>query len=116
LIRPPASRFAPLTPEERQEVMRRSPVSGRYEETVDRESAYERLSARVAGAEPSAGSTPFPSDSARPPKPATRRAPSVVEAAAMSAARAIGSQVGRELIRGVLGSLLGGGSSSRRRR
>jgi DNA helicase HerA-like ATPase len=116
LVRPPASRFAPLTPAERQEVMRRSPVSGRYEQTVDRESAYERLAARVAGAEPSAGQPPLPSDAALPPKPAARRAPNVVEAVAISAARAIGSQVGRELIRGVLGSLLGGGSSGRRRR
>jgi DNA helicase HerA-like ATPase len=116
LVRPPASRFAPLTPEERQEVMRRSPVSGRYDQAVDRESAYERLSARAGGAEPSAGSMPRPSDAALPPKPTARRAPNVVEAVAMSAARAIGSQVGRELIRGVLGSLLGGGSSSRRRR
>jgi DNA helicase HerA-like ATPase len=115
LVRPPASRFAPLAPEERQEVMRRSPVSGRYEQTVDRDSAYERLSARVGGVGPSAG-PPLQSDAALPPKPAARRAPNVVEAAAMSAARAIGSQVGRELIRGVLGSLLGGGSSSRRRR
>jgi DNA helicase HerA-like ATPase len=115
LVRPPASRFAPLTPEERQEVMRRSPVAGHYGQTVDRESAYERLSARVGGAGPSAG-PPLPSDAALPPKPAARRAPNVVEAVAMSAARAIGSQVGRELIRGVLGSLLGGGSSSRRRR
>jgi hypothetical protein len=116
LVRPPASQFAPLTPEERQEVMRRSPVSGRYEQTADRESAYERLSARVAGVEPSAGPPPLPSDAALPPKLASRRAPNVVEAVAMSAARAIGSQVGRELIRGVLGSLLGGGTSSRRRR
>jgi DNA helicase HerA-like ATPase len=116
LVRPPSSRFAPLTPAERQEVMRRSPVSGRYEQAVDRESAYERLSARVVGAAPSSGQAPLPSDAALPPKPTTRQAPSVVGAVAMSAARAIGSQVGRELIRGVLGSLLGGGSSSRRRR
>ncbi|MFN3398395.1 MAG: helicase HerA-like domain-containing protein, partial [Sulfurimicrobium sp.] len=32
----------------------------------------------------------------------------VAEAAIKSAARAIGSQVGREIIRGVLGSILGG--------
>jgi DNA helicase HerA-like ATPase len=116
LVRPPASRLSPLTPAERQEVMRRSPVSGRYEQTVDRESAYERLSARAGRSGSSAGPTQLPSEEALPPKPTTRQAPSVVEAAAMSAARAIGSQIGRELIRGVLGSLLGGGSSGRRRR
>ena len=42
------------------------------------------------------------------------RKDSVLETVAKSAARTIGSTVGRELIRGVLGSLLGG--SSRRRR
>ncbi|MFZ5863629.1 MAG: helicase HerA-like domain-containing protein [Nitrospirota bacterium] len=116
LVRPPASRLAPLAPAERQEVMRRSPVSGRYEQTVDRESAHERLSARVGGGESSAGPARLPADATLPPKPTTRQVPSVVGAAAMSAARAIGSQIGRELIRGVLGSLLGGGTAGRRRR
>ena len=41
------------------------------------------------------------------------RRDSVVEAMAKSAARAVGSQVGREIIRGVLGSIFGGGSRRR---
>ncbi len=109
LIRPPASCLPPLTPAERQEVIRSSVVFGRYEQTIDRESAYERLAARVGDA-----GVPGPlheSGSVKRPVPAPRGRPrqGVVEAVAMSAARAIGSQVGRELIRGVLGSLLGGG-------
>jgi DNA helicase HerA-like ATPase len=109
LIRPPSSRLAPLTPAERQDVIRTSPVFGRYEATRDRESAYERLAARVAGADESSV-PPQPASSDRPaPAPRGRPRQSPIEAAAMSAARAIGSQVGRELIRGVLGSLLGGG-------
>ena len=43
------------------------------------------------------------------------RKPGLMEAAATSAVRQIGSAVGRELIRGVLGSLLGGSTTRRRR-
>ena len=39
--------------------------------------------------------------------------PGILDAAAKSAARTMGSQVGREIIRGVLGSILGGGSRRR---
>ena len=42
------------------------------------------------------------------------RHPGLAEKAAQSAVRSIGSAVGREIIRGVLGSLLGGGGSRRR--
>ncbi|HWB40202.1 MAG TPA: helicase HerA-like domain-containing protein, partial [Gemmatimonadales bacterium] len=47
LIRPPCSRIGPATPEERREVMGRSPLAGRYEQTIDRESAYEVLQRRA---------------------------------------------------------------------
>src|SRR5690606_16409613 len=43
LIRPPSARMGPVTPEERRKVMGLSPVAGQYDETVDRESAYEIL-------------------------------------------------------------------------
>jgi uncharacterized protein len=45
---PPGCRLGPVTPEERAAAMRDSIVAGVYEEAVDRESAYEKLSARVA--------------------------------------------------------------------
>ena len=107
LVRPPESRLGPLTEAERREHLQRSPLAGRYDESVDRESAYELLSKRGAeklAAQPPAGS-----------KPAARgREPeSIAGALAKSAARAIGSQIGRQIVRGVLGSLLGG--SARRR-
>ncbi len=47
LIRPPRSRMGPITAEERKTVMSRSPVQGRYETLVDRESAYEKLTERA---------------------------------------------------------------------
>ncbi len=123
---PPGCRLGPITPEERAEVMRVSLVAGVYDTTVDRESAYEKLNARVADAPAAkAGKTATAPQASgglldklgewlgggSGPRGGHREG--AVEAAAKSAARAIGSQVGREIVRGVLGSLLGGG---RRRR
>lgn len=48
LIRPPSSRMAPITPQERKKVMQGSPVLGQYDDRVDRESAYEVLKKRAA--------------------------------------------------------------------
>jgi len=111
LVRPPESRIGPLTDGERTEHLARSPLKGRYDQAVDRESAYELLKQRgeqaAAAAEQQKASAP-PAKRGREPE-------SVVEAMAKSAARAIGSQIGRQIVRGVLGSLLGSGSSSRRR-
>jgi hypothetical protein len=47
LIRPPEGRVGPVTAEERQSVIEYSPVYGKYEEAVDRESAHEMLSKRT---------------------------------------------------------------------
>ena len=47
LIRPPSGRMGPITPEERKSVITNSPVFGQYEETVDRDSAYEKLQAKA---------------------------------------------------------------------
>ncbi|MDA9468831.1 helicase HerA-like domain-containing protein [Bradyrhizobium sp. CCBAU 53415] len=49
MIRPPTARIGPITPEERKTIMSRSPVKGKYDTAVDRESAYEILQKRVAG-------------------------------------------------------------------
>ena len=88
----------------RQEQLSRSPLKGRYDETVDRESAYELLKHRGEQAAAQAEETKF----AEKPAARGREPQSMVEAMAKSAARAIGSQLGRQLVRGVLGSLLGG--------
>ena len=47
LVRPPASRLGPLSDGERSELMKLSPVSGQYDERIDRESAFEKLKARA---------------------------------------------------------------------
>jgi DNA helicase HerA-like ATPase len=118
-ILPPASRIGPITPDERRAAMDKSLVAGHYEKAVDRESAYEQLAKRAGAktegnAAPSAGGLGgilqkigFPGgNGSAAPKGRTRESP--IEAATKSAARAIGSEVGRRIIRGVLGSILGG--------
>ena len=44
---PPRSRMGTVTAEERQETMAASPLAGKYDQTVDRESAYEILQGRA---------------------------------------------------------------------
>ncbi len=120
LVRPPKSRMGVLTPEERRLVMSRSPVAGRYDTAVDRESAHERLAARAeragqdararqaAEAQADIGNGRRRSASGARKVPA-RRGDSVMQAAIKSATRSvassIGRQVGQSLLRGILGSL-----------
>jgi DNA helicase HerA-like ATPase len=105
LIYPPKSQLPPLTPAERDQVIKQSAFYGHYEKVVDRESAYEMLKTRAPQA-----------DQTRTPSSPTwqSEAGSLLEAAGKSAVRAMGTQVGREIIRGVLGSIFG--SSTRKRR
>ncbi|GAB4360731.1 MAG: DUF853 domain-containing protein [Oricola sp.] len=133
LIRPPSSRLGPLEDNERAEVMKLSPVAGQYDETVDRESAYEMLIARAektaaeerrreeeeAREEERGSRWTLPdfddeddgrrSRSSTKRKTSTRRRSSgrqtVAEAAMKSLARSVSSQLGRALVRGILGSL-----------
>jgi DNA helicase HerA-like ATPase len=51
LVRPPASRLGPITPQERVKLMAESPVAGQYDQTVDRESAFELLQKRAVEAQ-----------------------------------------------------------------
>ncbi|WP_291859466.1 helicase HerA-like domain-containing protein [Bradyrhizobium sp.] len=57
MIRPPTARMGPIAPQEREAIMGKSPVKGKYDVTVDADSAYEMLQKRVAGtAAPADGS------------------------------------------------------------
>jgi len=122
LVVPPGTRIGPITAQERAELMRASQVAGVYDRIEDRESAYEKLSQRVAetgapgkadqGGKQQAGGGllgTLGSILSGSTGPRGGRREGAVEAATRSAARAIGSEVGRQIIRGVLGSLLGGG-------
>ncbi|XSG84213.1 MAG: helicase HerA-like domain-containing protein [Methylohalobius sp. ZOD2] len=94
LIRPPRSRIGPVEETVRNDRIERSPLQGRYEATVDRESAHELLQQRAAHSV------------AVEPKPRRSGRQGVGEAFLKSAARSIGSQIGRQLIRGIMGALL----------
>ena len=106
LIYPPRSRLTPLTQEERRRIIQSSVIYGHYEKTIDRESAYERLKTRTEPSPSEPQQKPFPPRQGAEPKPETIR---LLEAMAKSAAHAVGSQIGRQIIRGVLGSLFGSG-------
>jgi DNA helicase HerA-like ATPase len=64
-ILPPASRIGPITPDERRAVISSSVIRGHYEQTVDRESAYEKLKARTESRQQEAA----PNDPAAPAQP-----------------------------------------------
>ncbi len=114
-IYPPQSQIGPITPEQRQALLTNSLVAGQYEKVVDRESAFEKLKARhgteatptptteSGGLGGILGKLGLPGQSAG----ASKRE-GVVEAAMKSAARAMASEAGRRIIRGVLGSIFGG--------
>jgi hypothetical protein len=106
LIAPPESRIGPLTDEERRGRIERSPLRGRYEQSIDRESAYEILKQRAA--QELREQEPDPRPASRSAKRGGRSRQGVGEAFIKSAARAVGSQLGRQIVRGVLGSLFGG--------
>ncbi len=133
MIVPPNSQIGPIDPARRQQLITTSVVAGVYEVAVDRESAFERLTARVEAAAPVAAPSATPqftpgysSASAAPAAaaptggglgdlffgstgPRGGRREGLVDLVAKSAARSVGSSVARELTRGLFGSLLGGG-------
>src|SRR6266436_2215069 len=47
MVRPPSARVGPITPDERKALMAESPVKGKYDQTVDSESAFELLQKRL---------------------------------------------------------------------
>ncbi len=127
LIVPPHCRIGSITPEERTVVRSRSPVGGKYDTDVNRESAFERLNAAPEEATPTAPAT---HGRAPAPKPdadegptwgerfkeflfGTKRRQGAIESVAKSAMRTAGTRVTNQILRGVLGGVSGG---SRRRR
>ena len=128
---PPCSRIGPIADGDRDRIRKAGQaLYGHYDQTVDRESAYEKLKARTLSKE--GGTTTV----ARAPESQPASGTSMTSglggvlagvllgttgprgghhdgllgAAAKSAARAVGSNVGRAIIRGTLGSIFGGRS------
>ena len=104
LIAPPESRIGPVSDAERRQVMQRSPLRGRYDASMDRQSAYEMLEQRAQLAEAEEEKRRL---AEKKPSSGRRQRQSVGEAMMKSAARSIGSSIGRQIIRGILGSLFG---------
>lgn len=106
LVAPPQSRIGPLTETERKALVAASPLAGRYDKPVDRESAYEMLTARKG--EPV---EPVPQPKADEESFADKAGEFLQSAAGQaikSAVRQAANQLGRQLVRGLMGSLLGG--------
>jgi DNA helicase HerA-like ATPase len=110
-IVPPSSQLGPLAEAERTQLVRASPLFGRYETAIDRESAYEKLTQRTEAkpAEPEHSANPVSDILFGKTGPrGGRQSQGVLEALTKSAARSIGSELGRQVLRGILGSVLGG--------
>ena len=129
LIRPPSSHLGAIEDATRAALIGMSPLAGKYDQLIDRESAYEILKARAAAAADEVAraqahaqddaaadrefrtarrySAPAPkARAATAAKPrATGRSDSVGEAFAKSFARQLGTKSGQAIVRGVLGGL-----------
>jgi DNA helicase HerA-like ATPase len=127
-VLPPAGQLGPITPAQRQALIAGSLVAGVYEQAQDRESAYERLKGQAAAQDnASANPKPLPGQGPAPDEktsgglmgslsemlfggtgPRGGQRDGVAQMVVKSAVRTVGSAVGREIVRGVMGSLLGG--------
>jgi hypothetical protein len=124
-VLPPGSQIGPITTEQRQALLKNSLVAGIYEKAVDRESAHEMLQSRVQATTSGAASAPGNGAAGRSESggmlgglndmlfgttgPRGAKYDGLAQSLAKSAVRTMGSAVGREIIRGVLGSIFGGG-------
>jgi DNA helicase HerA-like ATPase len=109
LIRPPESRMGPITPQERDKLIKSSPVYGQYDEAVDRDSAYEKLSKRAneraAAQEKAAAEKQAQREARAAPRQRESATDRFVKNVAGSVGRQVGSMVVRSLVRGILGGL-----------
>lgn len=124
LIRPPSSQLGPIDPALRAQLVVQSPVKGKYDAPVDRESAYEMLRARAEKAAAEATrAAPEPvaeqddglsrarrydgaaREADRPAQTSSGRSDSIGTAFAKSFARQLGTRTGQAVVRGILGSL-----------
>jgi len=115
LIASPGCRIGTVTDAERAAVRARSPIGPKYDTSVDRESAFEKLAARTQAAPADDEAKPSAKGeadtdggwmgTAKDMLFGTKRRQGMVETMAKSVVRNAGSQLGRALLRGVLGSL-----------
>ena len=124
---PPGSQIGPINEEQRKTLLAQSLVAGVYEKAVDRESAYEVLRGRTgasgdgtaptagpgpAGAAPAAGEGSAVMDGLKDllfgtTGPRGGKHDGLVQTMAKSTMRTMGNSLGKEILRGVLGGILG---------
>jgi hypothetical protein len=118
LMAPPCSQIGPMDEAERAQLRERSPLRGIYEQSVDRESAYELLGRRqqqieetrtreLQAEEERKRREQEEKAAERRQRGSGRQRQGIVEAMAKSVARSIGSSLGRRIVRGILGSITG---------
>jgi DNA helicase HerA-like ATPase len=119
LIRPPESRLGPITEAERAETMTASPLAGRYDKALDRQSAHELLAARAETAardaamaeemlaEAQAREQPGRGRRYEPTR-GGRAQPSLGSEIARTVVKQLGTRQGQALVRGILGGLFKG--------
>ena len=120
LVAPPRCRMGAITEAERAQVRAGSPVGGKYDTRIDRDSAAEMLAKK---AEAKAEQAQAPQAKTREQDDAeqggfgsavkdavfgTKRRQGMIETMAKQTARTVGSQVGRQILRGILGGIFGG--------
>ena len=123
LIRPPSSQLGPISPAERKAVLGNSSLAGKYERSVDRDSAFEALARRAEQAAAAAAAQEEAEDTqpvatrefntarrytgARVSRSSARKGnrDTVADAFAKSMARSVGTRAGSALVRGILGGL-----------
>jgi DNA helicase HerA-like ATPase len=115
-VAPPQSRIGPLSEAERAALIRQSPLLGRYERPIDRESAYELLMARAEQAAAAVQQAEKDQATAAGEKQENGIGSAAGEllggfASQMmkTAMRQAANQISRQLVRGLLGSLMGKG-------
>ncbi|TDS70608.1 helicase HerA-like C-terminal domain-containing protein [Comamonas sp. JUb58] len=126
-VLPPGSQIGPITTEQRQALLKNSLVAGVYDTPVDRESAYEILKARAGQATAAQGGKPGAGAAAGTAGaedgglmgsindilfgttgPRGGKKDGIVQSMAKSTARSFGTKLGNQILRGVLGSIMGG--------
>ena len=115
LIVPPHCRIGAISEQERASVRQLSPIGGKYDTAVNRESAHERLQQRaeaMAIAEPKAKAKAATQEDegigglVKDWLFGTSRRQGALEAMAKSTLRTAGNQLGKQILRGVLGSIM----------
>lgn len=111
-IRPPESRMGPAIASEREKVIAVSPVLDRYDEAIDRKSAFELLTAR---AQKAAAEASEPERGRKYKRPATKKSSSrrsssrsTTNTVIRSVTKIVTSRLGQQLVRGILGSFFRG--------